>query len=59
MSGRHCQDAGWVSAVVRMLGEWPSSGQILKLVVWTKIEVYSIQLSVESTTIPFSAFSVI
>ena len=35
------------------------SGQILKLVVWTKIGVYSIQLSSASSTIPVSALSVV
>ena len=35
------------------------SGQILKLVVWTKIGVYSIQLSTANSTIPFSSFSVV
>ena len=31
------------------------SGQILKLVVWTKIGVYSIQLFIASSMIPFSS----
>ena len=35
------------------------SGQILNLVVWTRIEVYSIQLSIASSAIPFSSLSVV
>ena len=35
------------------------SGQILKLVVWTKIGVYSIQLFSANSTIPFSTLSVV
>ena len=35
------------------------SGQILKLVVWNKIGVYSIQLFIARSTIPFSSLSIV